>query len=344
MQYQLRPPEMLDMDAAKFFIFTVPVGSKNMNTRTTDHRDWKSCGLFDLQNRSIQLQPNLFDKENAAVVFSIFSRLGDLAALEDVYAYLEGSGPCRSWFANVISWSTQTQIMVCPRYAPTNRYKWLCQELLLSRPFDDEDAMLTADSVASLHVPHILNPINPLSSLCEFIIHKLAYWPVGYRYLWNTVANSWHALQNLCNPDNPEFYDISYPVTDEAVGDKAMRDYDSYTDIVFTAHSRLLSDLPEWQQDIHQSTESWLEQQECRTLLLHKLQIVASMTTSREHLPLPRPVYISGPPGCGKTFLALQALKSYNAITSRERRYDPRHAHTYINSLAYINTVPVLIK
>lgn len=47
-----------------------------------------------------------------------------------------------------------------------------------------------------------------------------------------------------------------------------------------------------------------------------RLDAVINTADARERLPLLRPIHISGPPGCGKTFLMLHCMRYLN--TSRE--------------------------
>ena len=207
---------------------------------------------------------------------------------------------------------------------------------------------------------NILNIGCPVKTLARFIRNDLEYWAVGFRqtlfgiyllypysrrtffilgfslrhptmrthsrsccssrHFWNTMRDSWVALLSMSNPENPEFYDVAYPVTDAELGEKAVTAYNQHVALVNQAHTEVLEVLPEWKKDDEQSVDSWTEQTECMSLVSTRLKVIESTMDATTAIPSPRPILIIGPPGCGKTFLAHAALRDFDTATKCEGR------------------------
>lgn len=86
-------------------------------------------------------------------------------------------------------------------------------------------------------------------------------------------------------------------------------------------HAFVLEALPLWERDPLQSNESWLEQNECYDLLADRTVAVVGSSAVDKDVPRVRPVYLSGPPGCGKTFVALHIAKLIQEMTVLRGRY-----------------------
>ena len=110
-------------------------------------------------------------------------------------------------------------------------------------------------------------------------------------------------------------YDAGCPISDEQLSVVHDREYASLLQNASDAHAEMLATLPPWAKDDEQDQESWDEQQECAHLLADRIELVARESTRRERIPAVRPLYITGPPGCGKTYMALNALRQLEEAT-----------------------------
>lgn len=124
--------------------------------------------------------------------------------------------------------------------------------------------------------------------------------------------------------DDPETFDIRIPdiaVTDADMTAKHDRQYHDFVKNMETMHESVLSILPEWKKAATQDPASWHEQNECLDALTDRAAVVVDAARHMDDVPMVRPVYISGPPGCGKTFVALQLAKFINEQSQTHARY-----------------------
>jgi len=324
-RYQLRPPELLDLTLKQYHEFTVS-DSRAEVLNSTQIRDWKSYGLRDLNGKRVLLHKDLFSSSNLHLAFLIFQRINDTQAVDTIINFLLGANHC-TWCRNVVSCNSQPKVFVTPMLSPATKYKWWGQQLLLSEPFDDEEALFSGDLQEELIARGLINCKKPEETLKEFILEDLVYWPLNFKRMWSTLRESWKAILSAVSPDSPEFHNASYPVSDEALTCEHDRVYQDLLKNVENAHEQLFETLPTWARAAGQNPQSWKEQQECTELLLTRLTCVLSETRHHEDIATPRPVYITGPPGCGKTYIAMNAMRQFNDLASDCDRYCEQAEH-----------------
>ena len=159
MNYQLRPPELLDLTLRNFYELTTFGAEKVVQQlRVAIYTDWKSQGLRSLSGKRVYLHKDMFLPENCMIANQVFTRLGDVAALDSAYGYITNATRKPYWYGNIVDMSVQTQIFVTPLLAPSTTYKWM---LLVAEPFDDELQLLSCDMTEEVIKRGIPNQRTP---------------------------------------------------------------------------------------------------------------------------------------------------------------------------------------
>lgn len=348
----LRPPELLHLRFQQYFEHCIRdkrPPPKNLGCAAI--YNWQTHGLRDLTGHQVKLHPDFF--QNTSLVDTLAEILEAPEFASNAADFLRNPNGTHSWLRAVIDVNAQSRVFVTSRLAPMHKYKWVCQQLLLGKPFDDEEFLLrSVDASAFLQEVGTLNPTDPMESLRKFVLEDLVFWPIPFTTFWRTLRSSYDALQSMCDRATTDFYDLNYAVTEEQMDKEHDTLYAAFTKIVNDSHNDMLQGVPEWRRDDEQSAESWEEQQQCYALLkvcpllettstptthvprqtVHphrfpvpspppmrhtstlcpsqdRLDVITGCAVSTEDLPCIRPVYVSGPPGCGKTHLLLHTMR-----------------------------------
>lgn len=251
----------------QYYMLTLRETSVISNVTPAVVTNWQCHGLIDLLGHRVRLLPSFFSNGNRVLLDELSgildsSQLGVLGC-----EYIQSRGQRNQWMSTVINLSKQPVVFVTGMVAPMHRYKWVCQQLLLSAPFDNEEEVLRqCDYMSVLSARGVLNPTEPHISLRKFVLEELVYWPIGYRFFWNRLRQSWAFFESH-RSGLGQTYDLTLPVTESQLEDEQEAIYHKIVRIRQLAHSNVLSVLPKWEKDPLQRVESWLEQEECYALL-----------------------------------------------------------------------------
>lgn len=208
---------------------------------------------------------------------------------------------------NVVARGSPSRVFVTPRLAPSDQHKYICHRLLTRYRFEDELPLLHTELTPEVRTT--IGVADPREALYSFAVQELAYWPITYKKMWRTLQTSWDALCQMAYAHLPNCFTLACPVSDDEIAAKRADEFLTLLEHTRSAHADMLHYLPSWQKASDQSDESWAEQQECFGILRTRLDVILESIDRHDNLPYLRPIYIAGPPGCGKSFLALHCLR-----------------------------------
>lgn len=246
--------------------------------------------------------------------------LGDPHAARYLQDAVRGNVPQPDWLANLFALSEPSLVFVPKRISPADGIKFLCHRLLTVAPFEDEVFLLNQDlSPSTLHAIGLSDAQHALRT---FVLQELAYWPVTYKAMWKNINSSWDFLRRLLTTGHTPLFNLRIPVTDVQLA--GMRDVQcqNMVSAYHSGHQEMLHTLPCWSQAADQSNPSWMEQQEGFAIIKDRIDVILAQLDLSTNHSVVRCLYITGPPGCGKTHLMLQSMRYfYEQCCDITRRY-----------------------
>lgn len=269
MLYCLRPPELLHLRIDHYTDLCIRDHQRPPETLTTTHIwNWIQYGLRDLYGHRVWLTREFFTPEHRPLAERLAQVLPSETLLADADKFIASDGTACTWLAGIIKLHTQPRLFVTGKLAPMHKHKWVAQQLLLGSPFDDEETLLhSPDPIHRLSRMGRIDLQNPLHTLADFVLNYLVYWPVPYSRFWQTIRDSWVALQAMASGTDEDFFHIDLPATEEQMVKDHDMHYSKFQTIVNDSHHQNLLSVPPWRQDELQSNESWKEQQDCFALI-----------------------------------------------------------------------------
>ena len=277
-----------------------------------------------LLNPEIFTRPGLYPR--------IFERLGDSQAGEAIARAVQSPASFREpWMHKLVDLEAKPVVVVYPRYAPSLNGNWMSSVVLRhAPPFTHEKTMVdewmcnncrtdqNGDWHAATH-----NLLGNLS-LQRWVLEELSFWPIGVRTMFRIIERVYEQLHGMGTYNMTSWLAF----TDAELDEKHTLKYEALLQSAYEQHMEMLRHLFPWQQAADQEAASWQEQHDGMQLLLDRFdrllyfmeQIVAADDIAAEGLPHICPLYIEGPPGCGKTFIALQFVRNLfeRGITSNQ--------------------------
>ena len=336
--YCLRPPEMLDMTLEEYSMFTsiddVCKGHSLWKLDWVQRRErimnWRENGMFDVRYKRVLLNPGIFTRPG--LYRGIFERLGDSQAGEAIARAVQSLAGFREpWMHKLVDFAAKPVVVVYPQYAPSLNGNWMSSVVLChAPPFTHEKSMVdewmctncrtdqNGDWHAATH-----NLLGNLS-LQRWVLEELSFWPNGVGTMFRIIEPVYEQLHGMGT------YNMTSGLafTDAELDEKHTSKYEAHLQSAYERHMEMLRRLSPWQGAADTEAASWQEQQDGMQLLLDRFdrllycmeQIVAADDIAAEGLPHIRPLYIEGPPGCGKTFVALQFVRKLfeRGITSNQ--------------------------
>lgn len=323
--YTVRPPETLDFEFRAYRELThVQKDSwkpRFVNQATQERRsrlcNWRAHGLYDLRHERVFLNPEIFSPNYIHLARSLFIHRLEIFEEEFAilcHAVLEG-GVRVPWMGRIMMFGARPKVMVPSRYLPTATPAWVLSRILLQAPPFESEEKLVRDTMVSYGVTrmHELGErmIQELN-IRNFVLHETMFTPVSYRGMFLVIEK----VQSL------KVDGLAYSIlpdvacTDEEMECAQQGLWERQVSSKMEKHARMLAHLPSWQQADGQSSESWEEQNGGLLCAKERLQLVLggnmNPKTGLPHmnnLKFARPLYYEGPPGTGKTFVALHVLR-----------------------------------
>ena len=197
---------------------------------------------------------------------------------------------------------------------------WLCQQILRrSGAFGNEQASAKA-VLQAMNYPTLQEALHGLfleMPLGPWILYDACSWPIGFRTVFRLAQKIQEQQQAGAT------YDLNLAFTDQELEDIHRDKYEQLLVNAAARHTNRMKKVPPWQQHAEQSGPSWAEQRRGRDFIIeevskviHVLEMASPGATVLEGWQYVPPVYISGPPGTGKSYVAMQVLKWIWSTTS----------------------------
>ena len=150
-------------------------------------------------------------------------------------------------------------------------------------------------------------------SLQRLVLEELSFWPIGVRTIFRIIERVYGQLHGIGTNNITS----GLAFRDAELDEEQTSKYEALLQSADDGHMETLRHLPPWQGAADQKAASWQEQQDSMQLLLDRFnrllyfmeQFGAADDIATEGLPHMRPLYIEGPPECGRTFIALQFVR-----------------------------------
>ena len=293
MVYGLRPPEWNCLLIDKYFKFAIFFPKKGIVKREWII-DWVQHGFFDLHGTPIKLRCTIFQAPH--LLHKIFvTVLGANHVLHEMVTLLHTDSSNHN--IKVICWEhTKPLVVVFPTYGPGDQEVWECHNAITTTVFHDESTLL----------PQILGsrsgrtPTQIRSLLQSFILTDLMFWPISYHSRWQHTRRAYASMHGEVRST------IVWATTTTELELEMQNKYEDHRRQVKGRHHGVICKMPQSGSDPSQTIESYHEQRGTLPIFVARLRCIRPLQVVRKD-PTYRmqPLYISAPPGAGKTFLLL---------------------------------------